>query len=141
MVTKNTIVRGTGNAVKVIFKLMNYIIPAVFVLKVLEYSGWLLKISGFFSPLMGYIGLPGEGALVFIMGQVSIYSAIAAMLTLSLTVKQLTIMSTFVSICHSIVIETAIISKSGGNGPLIMSLRFISAVLACLILNLIIPGV
>ncbi|MGE5630630.1 MAG: nucleoside recognition domain-containing protein [Caulobacteraceae bacterium] len=64
MVTKQTIARGGTKAVKVILNLMKYIIPAVFILKVLEYSGWLIKISDFFAPYMAYMGLPGEGALV-----------------------------------------------------------------------------
>ncbi|KUO76091.1 MAG: hypothetical protein APF77_00500 [Clostridia bacterium BRH_c25] len=141
MVTRQTISRGSRSAVKVIINLMKYIIPAIFVLKVLEHSGWLIRIADFFAPYMAYMGMPGEGALVILLGQVSIYSAIAAMVTLGLTVKQLTIMSTFISIYHSFAVETIVISKGGGNGLLIMSLRFIAAVMACLVLNLIIPGV
>ena len=141
MITKQTIIRGTVNALKVILNLMKYIIPAVFVLKVLEHSGWLVRIADFFAPYMAYMGLPGEGALVIMMGQVSIYSAIAVMVTVGLTTKQITIMSTFVSIFHAFAIETVVVSKSGGNGPLVMGLRFIGAVAACLALNLIIPGV
>lgn len=141
MVTKQTIMRGVRNAVKVTLNLMKYIIPSVFVMKLLEYSGWLARIAGFFAPVMAYIGLPGEGALVFLMGQVSIYSAIAVMLTLSLTAKQLTIMSAFLAIFHVIVMETAVVSKGGGNGLLNASLRFVAAISTCLILNLVIQGV
>lgn len=141
MVTKHTIIRGFKNAAKVIVNLLKYIIPSVFFIKVLEYSGWLVIISDFFAPSMAYIGLPGEGALVFLMGQVSIYSAIAIMLTLGLTAKQLTIASTFISIFHVFALETAVVIKGGGNGLLIACLRFIAAVLACLILNFVIPGV
>ncbi|MHB1393670.1 MAG: nucleoside recognition domain-containing protein [Clostridia bacterium] len=141
MVTKQTVFRGSKNAVKVIVNLMKYIIPAIFVLKILEHSGWLIRIAGFFSPYMAYMGLPGEGALVIMMGQVSLYSAIAAMVTVGMTTKQLTIMSTFISICHAIVLETVVIGKSGGNGILNAALRFIAAVVTCMILNLIIPGI
>lgn len=141
MITKQTVFRGSKNAVKVIINLTKYIIPAIFVLKILEHSGWLNRIADFFAPYMAYMGLPGEGALVIMMGQVSLYSAIAAMVTLGLTMKQITIMGTFVSICHAFALETVVISKAGGNGPLVMSLRFIAAIMACLVLNLIIPGV
>lgn len=141
MVTKHTIYRGGRNAVKVIINLMKYIIPAILVLKILEHSGWLIRISDFFAPYMAYMGLPGEGALVIMMGQVSLYSAIAGMVALDLTVKQLTIMSTFVSIFHACVVETVVVSKGGGNGWLVVTLRFVGAVLACSTMNLIIPGV
>jgi spore maturation protein SpmB len=141
MVTKQTILRGGKHAVKVIINLATYIIPAIFVLKLLEHSGWLIRIADFFAPYMAYLGLPGEGALVIMMGQVSLYSAIAAMVTVGMTTKQITIMSTFISICHAIVLETVVIDKSGGNGLLNAGLRFIAAVFACTVLNLIIPGV
>lgn len=141
MVTGQTVCRGGRNAVRVIINLTKYIVPAIFVLKVLEHSGWLIRISDFFAPYMAYMGLPGEGALVIMMGQVSLYSAIAAMVTLDLTAKQLTIMSTFVSIFHAFAVETVVVSKGGGNGWLIVTLRFVGAVLACIIMNLIIPGV
>jgi hypothetical protein len=58
-----------------------------------------------------------------------------------MTTKQITIMGTFISIFHAFAIETVVVSKAGGNGPLIVILRFIGAVAACLVLNLIIPGV
>lgn len=141
MVSKQTVYRGSRNAVKVIINLLKYIIPAIFVLKILEHSGWLIRVAGFFAPYMSYMGLPGEGALVIMMGQVSLYSAIAAMVTLGLTAKQITIMGTFVSICHAFAIETVVVSKAGGNGMLVMGLRFVGAVLTCVILNMIIPGV
>jgi len=135
MITKQTFIRGGKKAVKVIINLMKYIIPSVFVLKVLEHSGWLMRLADFFEPYMAMIGLPGEGAFVIMMGQVSLYSAIAVMLTLELTAKQLTIVSAFISLFHSIVLETAVIIKGGGNGLLSAVLRFIGAVLTCMILN------
>ena len=141
MITVQTFSRGSRNAVKMIIKLTKYVVPSVFVLKILEHSGWLAKIADVLAPLMSHMGLPGEGALVILMGQVSVYSALAAMAMLGLTVKQVTILSTFVAICHAFVLETVVISKSGGNGPLIMCTRFIGAVLACLVLNQVIPGV
>lgn len=141
MVTKHTVIRGGMNGVKVIGRFSGYIITSVFILKVLEHSGWLIRIADFFAPYMGYLGLPGEGAMVIMMGQVSLYSGIAAMVTLGMTAKQITIMSTFITIFHAIAMETAVVSKGGGNGLLVMGLRFAAAILACMVLNLIIPGV
>jgi len=121
--------------------LIRYIVPAVFVLKVLEHSGWLVRIADFFEPYMNYIGLPGEGALIIMMGQVTLYSAVAAMAVINITLKQLTIVSAFVAIFHSFVLESAVISKAGGNGFMIIGIRFVAAILVCFILNILIPGV
>lgn len=141
MVIKQTIIRGINSALKVILDLIKYIIPAVFVLKVLEHSGWLVRIADFFEPYMNYIGLPGEGALIIMMGQVTLYSAVAAMAVINITLKQLTIVSAFVAIFHSFVLESAVISKAGGNGFMIIGIRFVAAILVCFILNILIPGV
>ncbi|HRS20307.1 MAG TPA: nucleoside recognition domain-containing protein [Clostridia bacterium] len=138
---KQTVMRGSKGAFKVILDLIKYIIPAVFILKALEHSGWLVRIADFFEPYMSYIGLPGEGALVIMMGQVTLYSAIAAMAVIDITVKQMTIVSTFVAIFHSCILESAVISKAGGNGVMVIGLRFVAAILACFILNILIPGV
>jgi len=75
------------------------------------------------------------------MGQVTLYSAIAAMAVVNITAKQITIVSAFVAIFHSFILESAVISKAGGNGFMIIGLRFIAAVLVCFILNILIPGV
>jgi spore maturation protein SpmB len=141
MVSRQTVKRGINNAVKIVLNLLKYIIPSIFVMKVLEHSGWLVKIAGIFSPFMAYLGLPGEGALVFLFGQVTIYNGIAAMSMLDLTVKQLTIMSAVLCTCHVIVLETAVISKGGANGLLNAGARFVAALLIGFALNLIIPGV
>ncbi len=141
MITRQTVLCGTNKAVKVVISLLKYIIPSIFLMKILEHSGWLIKIADFFSPYMAYLGLPGEGALVFLFGQVTIYSGIAAISMLDLTARQLTIISAFLSICHVLVLESAVIVKGGATGILNASLRFVAAVFTCLILNLILPGV
>ncbi|HQL36354.1 MAG TPA: nucleoside recognition domain-containing protein [Bacillota bacterium] len=141
MIIKQAVMRGSNNAFKVILDLIKYIVPAVFVLKVLEHSGWLVRIADFFEPYMNYIGLPGEGALIIMMGQVTLYSAVAAMAVINITLKQLTIVSAFVAIFHSFVLESAVISKAGGNGFMIIGIRFVAAILVCFILNILIPGV
>ena len=141
MVTKQTITRGTTKAVRLILSLLKYIIPSIFIMKLLEHSGWLLRISDFFAPYMAYIGLPGEGALVLMFGQVTVFSGIAAMTILDLTAKQLTIMCTVMSISHVMVLETAIITKSGANGLLNAASRIAASAVTGFVLNLIIPGV
>lgn len=141
MITKHTILRGLKKALNVIVNLLKYIVLSVFLMKVLEYSGWLVIISDFFAPAMSYLGLPGEGALVIMLGQVSLFSAIATMLTLGLTAKQLTIASAFISMFHAITVESTVVIESKGNGLLIAALRFIAALFACLILNFVLPGV
>ena len=141
MVTKQTVVRGGNKAVKIVVSLLKFIIPSIFIMKVLEHSGLLYKVAEFFAPVMAFIGLPGESALVFLFGQVTLFSGAATMAVLDFTAKQVTIMSTVLCIFHVVVLETAIVSKGGANGILNASSRFIAALFTGFILNIIIPGV
>ncbi|MGE4283180.1 MAG: nucleoside recognition domain-containing protein [Clostridia bacterium] len=141
MVTKQTFIRGGKKAVRVIADLSLYIIPSVFFIKILEHSGWMGKVAEFFVPYMSYMGLPGEGALIFLMGHISIYSAAAVVMALELTAKQITIACALITMCHAIVIETAVVSKGGANGLLNAGIRTLAAVVTGLLLNFVIPGV
>ncbi|MGI6702808.1 MAG: nucleoside recognition domain-containing protein [Clostridia bacterium] len=141
MITRQTITRGGNKAVKIVLSLLKFIIPSIFLMKVLEHSGLLVIIADFFAPVMAYIGLPGEGALVFLFGQVTIYSGVAALTMLDFTAKQVTIMSTVLCLFHVVVLETAVMSKGGANGLLNAGTRFVAALFTGFILNLIIPGV
>ena len=98
MISNKTFAHGTKKGIKLIIELSKYIIPSVFVIKILEHSGLLERVSGFMAPYMSYIGLPGEGALVLLFGQVSMYGAIGAMIPLGLTAKQITICCSMISI-------------------------------------------
>lgn len=141
MITKQTIVRGGNKAVKIVLSLLKFIIPSIFLMKVLEHSGLLVIIADFFAPVMAWIGLPGEGALVFLFGQVTIYSGVATLTMLDFTAKQVTIMSTVLCIFHVVVLETAVISRSGANGLLNAGTRFFAALFTGFMLNMVIPGV
>lgn len=141
MITRQTIERGIKKAIKIIINLLIFIVPSIFLMKVLEHSGLLFIIADFFAPLMGYIGVPGEGALVLFFGQVTVYNGVAALAMLDFTAKQVTIMSTILCIFHVIVLETAVISKSGGNALLNAGVRLVAALSMGLLLNIIIPGV
>ncbi len=141
MITRETILRGGNKAIKIVINLLIFIIPSIFIMKVLEHSGLLRIIADFFAPVMAFIGVPGEGALVFLFGQVTIYNGIAALAILDFTAKQFTIMSTVLCIFHVIVLETAVISKSGANALLNASFRLLAALFTGFILNMIIPGV
>jgi hypothetical protein len=63
------------------------------------------------------------------------------MAVLDFTAKQATIMSTVLCIFHVVMLESAVIGKSGANALLNAAVRFIAALFTGLVLNLILPGV
>jgi hypothetical protein len=113
-----------------VLRLAKVVIPSTIFVVLLQTLGILQPIGDIFAPLMKIVGLPGQAAVAFAIGIfASIYAGIGAMAALSLTVKEATILSAMIAMCHSAFMETAVITEAGGSGLLIFTLRFIGAVL------------
>jgi hypothetical protein len=114
MITKETWINGLRNGIETIWELAKVIIPLTIVIAVLKETGYLELLAKWMEPLMQVLGLPGEAALALVVGYfVNIYSAIAVILALSLTVKQVTIVSVMIAICHGLFLESAITKRTG----------------------------
>jgi hypothetical protein len=86
-------------------------------------------------------GLPGSAALAFVSGYfVNVYSCIAVMTTLELDWRAITILCTMVMCSHSMVLETAVLKKTGASGVRMVIVRTLSAFILGVVLNLILPG-
>jgi len=112
-----------------------YIVIAL--LKQFQVVGYLANL---FAPYMKFFGLPGEAALVIVTGwTVNLYGAIAALAGLSFSVRQVTILATILGISHSLVMETAIISRMRARPWIILTIRISLGLAAGIIMNLILP--
>ncbi len=130
-ITQQTIKNGLRSGVDTLWELAKAIIPLTILINVLRQTGWLEHLADTVTPIMAWFGLPGEGALVLVAGYfINVYSAIAAILTLELTVKQITVLAAMVSICHSIFLETAITKKTGVK---VLPLALLRLGLSCLV--------
>jgi len=101
---------GLQNAIQVIWKISKIIIPVYIVVQLLDYIHILPAIGTFLAPVMGAFGLPGEAAVPIILSNVlNIYAGIASLVSLELTVKQLTILAVMITTSHSLFIETSVL--------------------------------
>jgi len=106
-------------------------------LDILNQLGIIAKTGKLFAPFMRLIGLPGKASIVLISGfLLNLYAAIAAMVPLNLTVKQITIIGLILGIAHNLFIETAVLSRVGAKGYIIVLTRLLTAFFAGGILNL-----
>ena len=95
--------------------------------------GWVARAC---EPLMGLFGLPGEAAMVLVVGNaLNLYAAIGAMKALSLTHAQVTILALMLSFSHNLFVETALCRKLGLSIPLVVGVRLLMAVAAGLSLR------
>jgi hypothetical protein len=94
--------------------MLKILVPISLLTSLLAWFGWINKLDFILEPVMGVIGLPPLAALPLIAGLLTgLYGAIAAMVSLPLTVDELTLLSIFLLISHNLIQEGVIQSKSG----------------------------
>lgn len=138
MITLDTLKRGALNGTATFFDLAKIIVPVHIIITFMKHTVLLDLIAETFSPFMQIFGLPGEATLVLVLGNlINLYAGIGAIASLSLTPKQITIISIMLSFCHSLIIETSVCKKIEISLTLIVIIRIGLATLAGIIFNLI----
>lgn len=115
------------------------VVPVYFFVTFLKMTPILDHISNWVAPAMNLIGLPGEASVVLVLGNfINLYAAIGAITSLSLTIKQITILAVMLSFSHSLFLESAVCKKTGVSLLMVVSIRLGLALVSGLVLNLII---
>ena len=110
------------------------------VIYILRLTGALPWLSRSLSPVMSFIGLPGEASLAYVSGYfVNVYSAIAACASLNLSARSITILAVLVLCSHNMIVETAVQKKTGSSVLRIVLVRTLSGLGLAFILNKILP--
>lgn len=121
--------------------LLVLMVPLSLAVTLLDYAGVLPRIAGWLQPLMRLAGLPGEAALVVLTSaSLNIYSAIAVMQTLSLTVREAAILALICLIAHNLPVESAVQQRAGASGALMLGLRLLAALAGGMLLNAVMPA-
>ncbi|KYO68040.1 nucleoside recognition domain-containing protein [Thermovenabulum gondwanense] len=132
-----TIKRGFFSGLEVTWQLARIVVPIYFIVTFLKYTPLMNFITSIFSPLMGIFGLPGKAAIALVLGNlVNLYAAIGAMVSLSLTPKEITILGIMLSFCHSLPVETALARKIGLSPLNVILVRASLAIASGILFNL-----
>lgn len=138
MISLDTFKRGFINGFKTLWLLSKILIPVYLIITLIRLTPLIDWISVVFKPLMFLFGLPGEAAIVLVLGNtLNLYAAIGAIASLSLTIKQITILAVMLAFSHSLIVETAILKKLRVPGPQIVAFRISLGLLSGVVLNLI----
>jgi hypothetical protein len=120
---------------------LSLIIPISLGVTLLDYTGVLSLMAGFLNPLFHYLGLSGQCALVFLTSIfLNIYSAIAVISTLPLSMRETTILAAMCLISHNIIVEVMILQKTGSKAWKMVLLRLGSSIIMAIVLNLLLPA-
>lgn len=117
---------------------MKIMIPVYAVITVIRNTPLLEWLGSLSQPLMILFGLPGEAVVVLIFGKViNIYAAIGAISGLELTIREITILGSMLTISHSLIMETAVIKQARVPVRGILILRVVTSFAVGIILNFI----
>lgn len=130
-------IRGFKKGLITLWQLAKIVIPVHFFVTFLKMTPILDMISSWFEPAMKLIGLPGEGALVLVLGNfVNLFAGIGAITSLTLSIKQITILAVMLSFSHGLFLETAVAKKTGVSLFFVVAVRLTLAIVSGLILNI-----
>ncbi len=131
-----TLKRGSIEGLKTAWKLSKFIFPITFLVTLLQFTPVLPWLVDVIAPVMQIFGLPGEAAIPLVLGtMLNLYSGIAGILSLELTVKEVFTLAVMLSFAHSLFIETAVALRVGVKLWVVLAVRFGLAIFAALMVN------
>lgn len=120
--------------------LLRLMLPISLTVQLLQYFGVIAWLATLLNPVFSYLGLPGASAIAFMTAAgVTTYAGLAVMLSMTLTIRQATIIAIMALICHALPMESAVVKKVGSKPFRMALLRIGAAFLAAIYLNLVLP--
>lgn len=132
----NTLKKGLLVGLQTTWLLGKIIFPVTFVMTILGFTPVLDWLANILTPLMSWIGLPGEAAIPLVLGNLlNLYAGIGAILSMDLTVKEVFIIAVMLSFSHNLLIESAIAVKVGIRMSVILAVRIGLALFSAFIIH------
>jgi len=136
MITKNTWKAGLRSGWDTTWILGKVVFPITVIMTILKYTPVIDWVIYLFTPLMEWVGLPGEAAIPLVLGNLlNLYAAIGAILSLDLTVKHVFILAVMLSFSHNLIIETAVAKQIGVKANVMIGVRISLALLSAFIIS------
>lgn len=132
---------ASKRAFKTIWWIFRITAVVSFIMMVLKYTGILVWIATAVSPVFHVFGLPGAAALAYVSGYfINVYSCIAALSTLDMGTREITIIGAMILASHAMVVETAVLQKTGTRPLYSVLIRTLGSLTLGVVMNLILPG-
>ena len=129
---------GFKSGLNISGKIVLFVFPCYILVDFLKHSGVLNNLSQFFYPFLKLIGLPREASIVLLSGfLINLYAAVASIVAIGLTAKQITVIGLVLGIAHNLIIETIILSRSGVKAYITVLFRLVLAFSAGITVNFI----
>lgn len=126
--------------IKTVLWLLRLMLPISLIVRLFQYYGVIEWMAGYLNEVFQYMGLPGASSIAWLTGaSVTTYAGLAVMLSMTLTMRQATIIAIMTCICHALPLEGAVVQKTGSKFLKMTVIRIVMAFVAGLLLNMLLP--
>ncbi len=109
--------------------ILKFVIPIYLLADLLYYFDLLRHVAFVLEPVTTLVGLPAEAALALISGLfLNLYAAIAFAAPLDMSPQQWTVLSVFLGVAHSLIVESAVMKQLGLSARYAYGLRIMVAI-------------
>ncbi|BCJ87929.1 nucleoside recognition domain-containing protein [Effusibacillus dendaii] len=116
--------RGLQAGLKTTWILSKIIVPVTIAVTFLKHTPVISWVVSLFAPVMNWLGLPGEAAIVLAFGYIlNLYAAIGAMFVLPLSSYAIFVLAIMLSFCHNLLVETAVAKRMGLSATVVFLIR------------------
>lgn len=137
---KRIIVPSLKKSAQTSIWLLKLILPISLAFRLLDYTGLLSYVADFLNPVFTHLGLPGSTAIVFISSIfLPLYAPLALITSMTLTLRELTILALMCQVAHNLPVESAIQAKTGTSFGAMFSVRIFTSIIIGFVLNLLLP--
>ena len=134
------VLRAMPRSLSICLWLFKVMLPISLAVRVLQHVGVIDWLAGYLSPIFSYIGLSGDSAIVFLTSIfLPLYPTIAVMTTLTLTLREATILAVMCLVSHNLPVECSVAHKTGSPFGRIVAFRIIMSFVSAIVLNWLMP--
>lgn len=127
-------------ACRTVMWLLRLMLPISLAVRLLQYYGVIEWVALYLNGVFQYMGLPGASSIAWLTGaSVTTYAGLAVMLSMTLTMRQATIIAIMTCICHALPLEGAVVQRTGSKFLRMTVIRIVMAFAAGLLLNVLLP--
>lgn len=120
--------------------LLKVMLPISLAVRILQHAGFIEWLAGWLTPIFSHIGLSGDSAFVFLTSIfLPLYPTIAVMTTLTITLREATILAVMCLVSHNLPVECSVAHKTGSPFGRIVTFRIAMSFVAAVTLNWLLP--
>ena len=134
------VLRAIPRSLSICLWLLKVMLPISLAVRVLQYVGFIDWLAAILSPIFSIIGLSGDSAIIFLTSIfLPLYPTIAVMTTLTLTLREATILAVMCLVSHNLPVECSVAHKTGSPFGRIVAFRIAMSFMSAIVLNTLLP--